>query len=566
VTRAPAESAFAQGLATLNAGDLAAAEADLNACLAQAPTHQAALLNLGVLLMRLKRFAEAEDVLTRLVRLAPIPDAYLALAVIFENTQRRMQAEQSLMDALKADPVSVGLLTATANFYARHGLAAEAATYWRKLVAIEPQNVTATLRFAESAWDTTPAESVAALQRLLPLVKDVGARVQVLGMLTSFKEWQSRRENGLMPYHASTLDELFFTFAKEEFAELYRLTTQSSAPPDSLPALAQRCTSYFAAGELERIDQTVLAGAAFTTGTIWGCLRFASAFHDELAQQSDAALFGTLPQIVDVRPASQTERATVYLSCDTGYFFAFALPMVRSLADQAPGTPLHLHIMDADAVQGQSVHEACANLPLTVSITQEEVPDSAKRSKAAARNYFHAVRLVRYYQHMVQMRRPLWLMDVDGLFNRTPDGLFAQLDDHDVALRARPGRFEPWNQFNASVVGAAATPAAHDYFRRVAAYIAHHYQRDTLTWGIDQLAMYAVYLHLARAGSAPRLALLGDRDVDYDYADDGIIWCNSGGAKHMKSFEGLRAKSSSALPRLRYDERFKRYAEAAGST
>jgi hypothetical protein len=90
---------------------------------------------------------------------------------------------------------------------------------------------------------------------------------------------------------------------------------------------------------------------------------------------------------------------------------------------------------------------------------------------------------------------------------------------------------EPWNQFNACVVGAGTTPASYEYFRLIAAYLAYFFQRKSLRWGIDQLAMYGVFADMQDLGRAPALALLGAREVDYDYRDDGFVWCNSGAGK-----------------------------------
>ena len=47
-------------------------------------------------------------------------------------------------------------------------------------------------------------------------------------------------------------------------------------------------------------------------------------------------------------------------------------------------------------------------------------------------------------------------MDVDALFWRDPRALYEALGADDVAMRIRPGRLEPWNQFNACIVGASA--------------------------------------------------------------------------------------------------------------
>jgi hypothetical protein len=136
----------------------------------------------------------------------------------------------------------------------------------------------------------------------------------------------------------------------------------------------------------------------------------------------------------------------------------------------------------------------------------------------------------------------------------------AQLPGHDVAVRVRPGRLEPWNQFNACMVGANTTPASLEYFRLLAAYTAYFFQRKTLRWGIDQQAMYGVFADMQDRGNAPSLALLGEREVDYDYNEAGYVWPNSGAAKlgHLDRIRTPGAPPAAALV-TKFDKVFEHY-------
>jgi hypothetical protein len=251
---------------------------------------------------------------------------------------------------------------------------------------------------------------------------------------------------------------------------------------------------------------------------------------------SDADILAKLPPLLDVMPAVFNDDPVIYLSCNYSYFVSFAMPMISSLADKGPGAQLHMHIMDAADEQLRQATAFFRGLPsLTIALSAER-PDVENQGLHVARAYYHAVRFIRYYQHLVRYKRTLWLMDVDALIHRDPRELYCMLGDKDAAMRARAGRFEPWNQFNACVV--AATPSAVSilYFRLIAAYIAHFHQKNGLRWGIDQFAMYGVFEYLRDGGRAPTLSLLNDRAIDYAYLEDGIIWCNSGKNKfaHMK--------------------------------
>jgi len=142
--------------------------------------------------------------------------------------------------------------------------------------------------------------------------------------------------------------------------------------------------------------------------------------------------------------------------------------------------------------------------------------------------YYHAARFLRLAEWMEKHRRPVWLLDVDALCNGPPrDRLFPLLDGHDIALRGRPCRLEPWNQLNASVVGFNCTPNGKAYLRAVADYIQRAVDTDGLQWGIDQVAL----LCAGFGGEHLRIRWLDDKAVDYEQQDDSAIWCNSGRAK-----------------------------------
>lgn len=176
----------------------------------------------------------------------------------------------------------------------------------------------------------------------------------------------------------------------------------------------------------------------------------------------------------------------IWLGCDAKYEEAFARPLARSL--ERFGVDIHLHVIGEHPLG-----------PI----------------------HYHAARFQKLNTWMAENDRPVWMLDVDALANTDPaTGLFPLLAGHDVAFRARPGRLEPWNQFNASVVGFNNTSGGKRYLWALARYIA---AAGALRWGIDQVAMLCCYESLK-----PRVKLLDSRAVDYDYQPDGAIWCNSG--------------------------------------
>lgn len=103
--RADLESLLQRGSALLERGDVSAAEGLYREILSLDPQHADALFNLGVLLGRTERFAEAEELLTRAVEAAPErTDTRLMLAMSFASQGRIDEARAALERLLEIDP------------------------------------------------------------------------------------------------------------------------------------------------------------------------------------------------------------------------------------------------------------------------------------------------------------------------------------------------------------------------------------------------------------------------------------------------------------------------------
>src|SRR5690606_1109124 len=121
-------------------------------------------------------------------------------------------------------------------------------------------------------------------------------------------------------------------------------------------------------------------------------------FHRGLEESSDARLFGHLPPVTDVTTAAFPKENVIFLACDAAYFGAFGAPMLRSLAERGPGEQVHVHIMDANDTDLASIRNFCTGLrALAIGITAEQTGQRAIGVQAA-REYYHAIRFVRYHQ------------------------------------------------------------------------------------------------------------------------------------------------------------------------
>lgn len=534
-------------------GDWVTMEGELRKCAALQPANGVVLGHLGVAIARQTgRAGEVVQVLEQAVRLGAHPSATLVLAEQYEKDGRLNEAWQLCKRYLKHEPGNTQALMLLAGVKDRLGDKPGARECYRLAYESAPDDINVTNKYSNALWAKDPETALGLTERLLTVYKDQPAALStVLSHVICQKEWYERIKRGLMPYHCSRVDELFFVHAQSYVEQFAAVNAQLlAAEPDNAGLKFALALARFALKDRHGSEALIREATEKAKGHIYGAVRFAPEFYDELRKMPDADLTRGLPPQIDVTALCPDPKGVLYLSCNYTYFYAFALPMIMSLHGRSPGTPVHVHIMDADEQQTAFAHELLQRIaPLKFALSVER--PGLKQNSMEARCYYHAIRFIRYYEHLLRYGCPLWLMDVDAVVHSDLEPLFAMLGASDAAMRIRPGRLEPWNQFNACIVAASQTPTSKEYFRLLAAYTAYFYQRKGLRWGIDQLAMYGVYADMEDRGGAPTLALLGEREVDYDYRDDGFVWCNSGVGKfkHLQ-----RISQPNALPLANFEE------------
>ncbi len=389
----------------------------------------------------------------------------------------------------------------------------------------DPRKVEAGIAYAIGCSRNDLSETAKVAHQLLTAADDA-VKIQIYLALLPYLEFHARQQQGLAPHHAADLSELFFKHARADFAAFRALSEQRAGerPTDPQAVMAQMIARFCAndrPGAQACLDRLRPGG-----NNIWEAVTFKPAHFAALEGMTDAQMVLNLPPVTQIVDATFAASPVAFLACDYAYFAAFAQPMLRSLNATDASAQAHVHIMDADAAQQDQAAAFCRSLTGPVALTVESPGLTA--GSAAARCYYHAIRFIRFYGALRHSAHSLWLMDVDALFRNDPRALYAELGAQDIALRIRPGRVEPWNQFNACVVGAGISPPSLRYVRLVAATLADLHQRNLLRWGVDQLAMYGAFMHLRDNGHAPSVAALGEQALDYEHRDDGILWCNSG--------------------------------------
>jgi hypothetical protein len=429
-------------------------------------------------------------------------------------------------------PFNVSQAWALAQSYEDAGYRGRAIEQYESILDVRPNDLKA-LHKLSKLCPFTDSYRVLERYRMGVATAEPSQKLTLLSQIAVKKEAFERLRRNLPPYAISGGD-LTFMFAGREVKDSEDLADALlQETPDHTEARMHKAFCARVRGDLLEAETCLR--------DLWGgSVLFNDGFYGELEGES----LSGLPDVIDVK-TQDFDGPVIYLACDMAYFTQFAKPLLGSIDAVAPGSNVHLHVMNAGDVQA-----FCATLSSTkIAISTETCP--------AEKTYYHAARFIRMYQYLVRYKQPLWLMDVDGLLNQDPRPLFDA--EADVSLVGHAGRFEPWFQFNASVVGVNPTQNGIKYLRLVAGYISHF--RDKLWWGIDQMALYGVYEHLK--GTAT-FGMLPPNTLDGEYTDDGIVWTNGTAAKFSEIKTLNEDLGEPDSQRIRYIEALKKYDQPLG--
>lgn len=546
------------------AGNLEKANELLRQCLAKEPKNAIALdLAARIALIR-GQLDLAEALARQAVNEKAIIPFGLTLAEVMKGKGQFEGAQSFFSSVLESNPKDLRALAGLADVYDQTGQRTLALKHYASALEVDPENIALAIKYIGLLPSAELPQGLPRLQKAKP--KDTAPlkdRVNFLTQLILYKAWASRVERGLMPYHASTLGELFFDKKSPDWIEYGALADQFLLQdPNNIDALGAKAAWLFSNGTHLDSETFFRRIGEVRPDSVCANVVFRSEFYSHLEKMTEEDLTQNLPPLIHVIEAKFTDQPIIYLSCNYDYYVNFGRAMLLSINENSRSAQIHLHVMDASLQDIEAVKTFVRGLQHSrIAVTLEQA-DQASRGLMAARNYYHSVRFIRMYQHLKRYQQTLWLMDVDALMNRDPAPMFATIGTADVAFRARPARWEPWNQFNASVFAVRPTAQGLAYLRLIAAYVAHFHAEDGLRWGIDQLAMYGVHAYLKSKSHAPNVHLLDNRAVDYDCFDDGFVWCNSGKEKfsQLKRLEKI-SQDSPDVDHGKYFNLLKKYSK-----
>lgn len=558
MSQTPAQEFFRKGIAAAQAGDLASAETLLRQCVTLDPKNATAMLNLGIVLVNRGNTAAAEQMLFQSVNTQASIENISTLANVLEINGKPAEAENCYNVILNASPNHPPTLAKLAALAEEQGDRKKAREWYKKLWEAEPSNIAAGIAYAIQSFTDDPSETTRTFEKLMDQAgNDEAAQSKILMSLLPYREFHERMKRGAPAHHATNLNELFFTHAASEFQLFQRLVVKNEKA-DSATAI-KRFIAAFCSRDYPQAQKLLQEIQASSKDGAWVNVTFDSAFYAKLDSATDDPLFAQLPAVSDVLVQEFSARPIIFLACNSGYFSRFGMPLLRSLAENGATSQVHLHLMDASDDQLREAVAFCKAINLNIAVSAENSGIEEKQ-KTDARSYYHAIRFVRFYQFLRKYKNTLWMMDVDALFNRNPKEMFSLIGKHDVAVRIRAGRIEPWNQFSACIVGAALHDASLNYFRLVSAYILEFYERKSLRWGIDQLALFSVFEYLREQKREPSLAFVDAKIADLDYSEDGVVWLTAGAVK-FQSADTVKGSELTAedLRQGRYRELLKKF-------
>jgi hypothetical protein len=307
-------------------------------------------------------------------------------------------------------------------------------------------------------------------------------------------EMDERARCGLPRDHALDMADFPFRFRADVFREFIQNGTNAATqnPNDSYGLILGVCASVLA-GDYAQADQFMEQYAAQVPPEPMRCMRF--------SRRRDRDPI-SLPPVHGAWPSEPS----LFISCDPEYLREYGTLLLRSVAETAPGSAVHVHVM------GNAETPRVNGIKIT---TTSEVPPDGLRPK----EYYAAVRFVRFAQALEVSQTPLLIVDVDGLCTADHRPLLA---GDDAGLRVRAGRIKPWEHFSACCV--RGTPQSLRYFQAVSDIVLRSISDPF--WGIDQYALFAAY-----AQERPKLSLFGP-DVA-SVVDDvpGVFWFTAGNSK-----------------------------------
>ena len=248
-----------------------------------------------------------------------------------------------------------------------------------------------------------------------------------------------------------------------------------------------------------------------------------------------------------IHPVAAEERVTVFVCMDTSYCLRYLGSIAASLAENSPGTNLHVHIVNAhdDARERlKAVELLVGSGRLSYGLETARLTNFSPEQR---RTYFASIRFVRLAELMRTCPGTYFVMDVDNLLRGDVSQCLELTRNTDLLIRNRFS-LRPHLAVAACGIVLANSDAARDFMNRAAEYILDAFHTGHVAWFLDQIALT---IAMNEPPTDPQLKLrvaqLPRTLLDWDFAADSLVWTGKGKRR---------------LRNRRYQAEYKRYQES----
>lgn len=242
-------------------------------------------------------------------------------------------------------------------------------------------------------------------------------------------------------------------------------------------------------------------------------------------------LLARLPRVEGDWPAARDGRPLILTACDAGYLTRYLGPLAASIDRNAPGTCLHVHVVNPAPGTGDRLAALQRHLARTALSWTRETADLAALPEAARPVYYAGIRFLRATQVLERTGRPLLLLDVDSLVNAPLDPILVLVGDADVGLRQRFHIGKAVARVAVGTLYLGSTLRTLRFLRDVDLRIGRDLLAGRPEWFLDQLAIYRALLIHRCSPLGLRVGAFPVGAADWKFAPSSPIWSAAGDRK-----------------------------------
>ena len=424
---------------------------------------------------------------------------WCVLGMSLKNLDRTEEAVVALKTALDIDEELIEPLIPLAEALLIEGKMDEARHWIEKCLLHDENNISARCVFAECLRrEGKPFEAIETLRESIHMA-GLNSRMnfqlcQSFFISVEAVDEKNRQEKGKSRFSASHIGELGVNHTNGLNFEMKGYLEQLVASAPNLSdahVLLGAC--YSSEGQFELAERhykkayqlDALQDRAYTA-------RLCDSYFDILNKISVDDMVSKLPDVHCDDDNFRVDQPIVFISCDYNYFFTFAIALIHSIRCNSADINLHIHLMclSSGTEEMSRIKDYIDKIEnIQVNFSYEVIPTSL--SKQVRRGYFASARLFRLFQFILRYNSPIMNLDVDGLVLKHLDLLFHYVEGHDIGVRVRPGRFDPWNQVDAAGFVINPTELGIGYIELVAKYVGLFALEERSSWMLDQMSLFS---------------------------------------------------------------------------